>query len=81
VGIGYGTCQQVITKELGMHHVTTHHNNAPFHTSILTQQFLAKYKMTVIPHPPYSPDLTLCDFFLFQKIKLKQKGRWFDTID
>jgi len=42
---------------------------------------LAKNKIAVIPHPPYSPDLTPCDFFLFPKMKLKLKGRWFDTID
>jgi hypothetical protein len=57
-----------------------HHNNAPYHTSVLTQQFLAKYKMAVIPHPPQSPDLAPCEFFLFSKIKLKLKGRRFDTI-
>jgi predicted acetyltransferase len=58
-----------------------HHDNAPSHTSILTQQFLVKYKMAVIPHRPYSPDLALCDFFLFKKMKLKLKGCWFDTIE
>jgi hypothetical protein len=43
---------------------------------------MAKYKMAVIiPHPPYSPDLVPCDFFLFPKMKLKLKGCRFDTID
>jgi len=37
--------------------------------------------MAVIPHPLYSPDLALCDFFLFPKMKLKLKGRQFDTIE
>jgi hypothetical protein len=37
--------------------------------------------MTVIPHPPYSPDLAPCDFFLFPKMKFKLKGRRFDTIE
>jgi hypothetical protein len=37
--------------------------------------------MAVIPHPPYPPDLAPCDFFLFPKMKLKLKGRRFDTID
>jgi hypothetical protein len=32
------------------------------------------------PHPPYSPDLAPCDFFLFTKMKLKLKGCRFDTI-
>jgi len=36
------------------------------------QQFLAKYNMTVIPHPPYSPDLAPCDFFLFPRMKGKR---------
>jgi hypothetical protein len=35
--------------------------------------------MAVIPHPLYSPDLATCDFFLFSKIKLRLKGRRFDT--
>jgi hypothetical protein len=33
------------------------------------------------PHPPYSPDLAPCDFFLFPKIKLKLKGLQFDTTE
>jgi hypothetical protein len=58
-----------------------HHDNAPSHTSVLTQQFLAKIKTAVIPHPPYSPDLAPCDFFLCPKMKLKLKERRFDTIE
>jgi hypothetical protein len=37
--------------------------------------------MAVIPYPPYSPDLAPCYFFLFPKMKLKLKGRRFDTIE
>ena len=58
-----------------------HRDSAPSHTSVVTQQFLAKNKMAVIPHPPYSPDLVSCDFFLFPKMKLKLKGRRFYTIE
>jgi len=83
VEVGYGTCQRVLTEELGMHHVT-----AKFVPRILTadqkqqrvaHQFLAKNKIAVIPHPPYSSDLASCDFFLFPKMKLKLKGRRFNT--
>jgi hypothetical protein len=35
--------------------------------------------MALIPHPPYSPDLAYCDFFLFPNMKLKLKGSRFDT--
>jgi hypothetical protein len=37
--------------------------------------------MSVIPHPPYFPDLAPCDVLLFSKIKLNLKGRRFDTIE
>jgi hypothetical protein len=37
--------------------------------------------MTVITHPPYSPDLAPCDFLLFPKMKIKLKGRRFDTAE
>jgi len=37
--------------------------------------------MTVVPHPPYSPDLAPCDFFLFPKMKMKLKGRRFQTLE
>ena len=31
--------------------------------------------------PPYSPDLVPCNFFLFPKMKLRLKGRRFDTTE
>jgi hypothetical protein len=37
--------------------------------------------MPVIPHPPYSPDVAPCNFFLFPKMKLKLKGCRFDTTE
>jgi len=58
-----------------------HHDNAPAHRSFKVSQFLAKNNMTMVPHPPYSPDLAPCDFFLFPKLKLRMKGRRFDTIE
>jgi histone-lysine N-methyltransferase SETMAR len=43
------------------------------------QEFLAKNKMAVVPHPPYSPDLAPSAICLFPKMKMKLKGRGFDT--
>ena len=57
------------------------HDNAPAHRSFRVSQFLAKNNMTVILHPPHSPDLAPCDFFLFPKLKLWMKGRRFDNIE
>jgi hypothetical protein len=35
--------------------------------------------MVIVLHPPYLPDLAPCDFALFPKLKIKLKGRRFDT--
>jgi len=32
------------------------------------------------PHPPYSPDLAPCDFFLFPRMKGQKKGRRFSDV-
>jgi hypothetical protein len=56
-----------------------HHDSVPAHTSLIVQQFLISKNITVIPPPPYLPDLTPCDFFLFPKMKLWLKGCHFDT--
>lgn len=58
-----------------------HHDNAPSHTALIVRQFLAKTSTTVLEHPPYSPDLAPCDFFLFPKIKEKLKGHHFQTLE
>ncbi|PNF38765.1 hypothetical protein B7P43_G14029 [Cryptotermes secundus] len=58
-----------------------HHDNARPHTAYIVQESLAKNKMAVVPYSPYSPDLAPCDFFLFPKMKIKLKGRRFDTIE
>ena len=53
----------------GFKHVRLLHDNAPAHTSAIVTAFLKKEKVTVLPHPPYSPDLAPCEFFLFPKLK------------
>ena len=58
-----------------------HHDNAPAHTALSICQFLAKRNIATLEHPPYSPDLALCDLFLFPKIKSVLKGTHFFNID
>jgi transposase len=57
-----------------------HHDSAPAHTTLFVREFLASKQITVLEHPPYSPDLAPSDFFLFLKIKEILKGRHFDDI-
>ncbi len=56
-------------------------DNAPVHTSDETMTFHRQVKCTRGPHPPYSPDLVPCDFFLFPKLKRKLRGRRFQNLD
>lgn len=58
-----------------------HHDNAPCHTAISIREFLNSKRITVVPQPPYSPDLSPCDFFLFPKLKHVLKGRHFGTLE
>jgi len=58
-----------------------HHNNASCHAAISVIEFLAKKGIPVVPQPPYSPDLSPCDFFLFPKLKFYLKGHHFGTVE
>jgi transposase len=58
-----------------------HHDNAPAHAAIPTRRFLTDNNMTVVPHSPYSPDLAPSNFFLLPKLKMKLKGRRFQTVE
>ena len=40
----------------------------------LLSLFLAPEKVKVLNHPSYSPDLSLCDFFLFSRLKKMLSG-------
>jgi len=44
-------------------------------------EFLAQNNITTLPHPPYSPDLASCDFFLFPNLKTQLKGHHFGTVE
>ena len=42
--------------------------------------FLARKQVCVLNHPPYSHDLSPCDYFPFPKLKLPLKGRLFEDV-
>jgi len=58
-----------------------HHDNAPAHSALSIREFLAKENIPALPHPPYSPDLAPCDFYLFPKLKFKLKGHHLGTTE
>jgi [histone H3]-lysine36 N-dimethyltransferase SETMAR len=59
--------------------ILMHYDNAKIHNSRLTRDYLARKKIKVLRHPPYSPDLAPCDFYIFNKIKNQLKGRIFNS--
>ena len=44
-------------------------DNVSVHNSILVTDYLTKWVIKTVPHPPYSPDLAPCDFWLFPKLR------------
>ncbi|GFS99634.1 mariner Mos1 transposase [Trichonephila clavipes] len=58
-----------------------HHDGAPAHTANLVQQFLTKHGTIQVAHPPYSPDMSPPNFFLFPEIKNTLKGHRFQDIE
>ena len=55
--------------------------SSPAHTALSVQQFLTKTGVTPVPHPPYSPNLTPSDFFLFPWMKKVLKGKCFADVE
>jgi histone-lysine N-methyltransferase SETMAR len=43
--------------------------------------FWQKNSIPALPKPPYTPDLSPHDFFLFPKFKITLKGRRFQTVE
>lgn len=58
-----------------------HHDSAPTHFRSSVKRFLAKYSIPVLDHPPYSPDLAPCNFYLFSKVKSALKGTRFESVE
>jgi histone-lysine N-methyltransferase SETMAR len=56
-----------------------HLDNAPAHRSKLVTAWLRKAKLDVLQHPPYSPDLSPCDYFFFGELKRWLTGRKFQS--
>ena len=50
------------------------HDNASSHKCEVVKSFSASEQVIVLNHPPYSPDLSPCDFFLFPRLKKMLSG-------
>ncbi|EFN74649.1 Histone-lysine N-methyltransferase SETMAR, partial [Camponotus floridanus] len=54
------------------------HDNARPHTAALTREKLNKIYWSTLEHPPYSPDLSPCDYHMFGPLKEELGGHRFD---
>jgi len=56
------------------------HNNVPAHNAASVCQFLTQKNVTTLYQHLYSQDLSLADYFLFPKLKMKLKGLHFANV-
>ena len=54
-----------------------HQDNAPVYNSILVTDYLTKMDIKTVRHPPCSPDVAPCDFWLFPQLR----GCRYETIE
>ena len=66
-------------ERTGVRGILLHHDNASSHTALRTREFVENYHAGTLPHPPYSPDLAPCDFWLFSKLKDQLRRRRFSS--
>ena len=64
--------EEASTLQIGS--VAIHQDNTSVHNSILVTDYLTKMGIKTVPHPPYSPDLAPCDFWLFPKLRVCRYG-------
>ena len=65
--------------KIGLKYVRLVHDTAPAHKARIVTEVFESEKVTVLPQPPYSPDLAPCDYFLFQKLKYHLPGRRYNS--
>ena len=57
------------------------HDNARPHLGKVVTDLLSKYEWEVLPHAPYSPDMSPPDFDLFPKLKEPMRGHRFSSLE
>ncbi|GFU85289.1 histone-lysine N-methyltransferase SETMAR [Trichonephila clavipes] len=70
-------CFPEVLQEVNVRELMLHHDNASSHTAGLTVEYLKQKQIKVIEHPPYSPDLAMCGFWIFCNLKKNLRGRRF----
>lgn len=61
--------------------IILHQDNAPCHVSHVVEETVEALSIELLPHPPYSPDLAICDFWVFPTLKESLRGHRFESIE
>lgn len=67
------------SKPVRLNQISLQMDNARPHTASLVKDFLKERNVTTIWQSPYSPDLNLCDRFLFVWLKNELRGKTFNS--
>ncbi|KAG5309428.1 SETMR methyltransferase, partial [Acromyrmex insinuator] len=78
VGMLYGTAFNILHDNLGMKKLSAR-DCSRWTTSGCGYQFQSMVELRYELHPPYSPDLVPCDFFLFLNLKKWLGGKKFTS--
>jgi transposase len=65
---------------LGVEPINLHDNARP-HLGKAVTNLLSKYEWEVLPHVPYSPDMSPLDFDLLHKLKESMRGHHFPFLE
>jgi hypothetical protein len=70
---------EILHRHRGMHSARpiVHVDNATPHRAAGSEQCFVDSQFRHAPQPPYSPDISPCDFFLFGDLKTKLRGQEF----
>ncbi|GFS77055.1 histone-lysine N-methyltransferase SETMAR [Trichonephila clavipes] len=71
--------QQKRSELINRKGVVFHQDNARPHTSLVTRQKLLQLEWDTMPHPPYSPDRALSDYYLFRSLQNFLDGKTFTS--
>jgi hypothetical protein len=68
-----------ISRKDGFPAFSPHTDNSMSHDGNKISEKLAKRSIERVPHPPYFPDISPCNFWLFGMLKQKMKDREFQS--
>jgi histone-lysine N-methyltransferase SETMAR len=66
-----------VSDESGIERMMIHLDNCKVHNSARTTKQFQDFQVTRLPHPPYSPDISPCDFWFFGWSKGEMRGHKF----